>query len=278
MIGNIDGDLVAFRCAASVEPYGEEEIAILRADKLMRDLLYNTGSKSYNCYLSGKGNFRKKVYPDYKANRKDKEPPRWLQSCREYLSKEWNAIISSGNEADDLLGINQTDNSICISLDKDLRMIPGWHFNWLKNEKTYVTPVQGLQHLYKQMLIGDKADNIIGVWKIGEKKASGLIDDLEEESDMLNCVWNLYENDAERFWTNIQCLWIMRKENETWQDRVDNSILPNELKLVLEAKSDFMKSLMGDTSMELIMNPQMMSGTPVNGLVTDHIPLMEKLL
>ena len=47
MIANLDGDLIAFRCAASVGDLGEEEIAILRTDKLMRDLLYNTDSESY---------------------------------------------------------------------------------------------------------------------------------------------------------------------------------------------------------------------------------------
>ena len=161
MLGNIDGDLIAFRCSASVGLEGEEEIAILRTDKLMRDLLYNTESTSYNCYLSGRNNFRKKVNPEYKANRKDKEPPRWLQSCREYLIKEWNAVVSEGCEADDLLGINQHNtDSVCISLDKDLLMITGWHFRWLDNEKIFVTPDQGLKTFYKQMMIGDKSDNI----------------------------------------------------------------------------------------------------------------------
>ena len=82
MIANLDGDLIAFRCAASVGDLGEEEIAILRTDKLMRDLLYNTDSESYRCFISGRGNFRKIINPDYKANRKDKPPPKWLQSCR----------------------------------------------------------------------------------------------------------------------------------------------------------------------------------------------------
>ena len=275
MIGNIDGDLVCFRCSASVGLDGEEEIAILRTDKLMRDLLYNTESTSYNCYLSGRNNFRKKVNPEYKANRKDKEPPRWLQSCREYLIKEWNAVVSEGCEADDLLGINQHNtDSVCISLDKDLLMITGWHFRWLDNEKIFVTPDQGLKAFYKQMLIGDKSDNIFGVRGIGPVKAAGIIDTLDTEEEMISTVFKLYEEDAERFWMNAQCLWIMQREKETWQDRVEHSILPNQLQHVLEEKSGFMKSLMDAISTDQSMMPKMMSGILNNGDVMVVSPLI----
>ena len=241
----------------------------------MRDLLYNTESTSYNCYLSGRNNFRKKVNPEYKANRKDKEPPRWLQSCREYLIKEWNAVVSEGCEADDLLGINQHNtDSVCISLDKDLLMITGWHFRWLDNEKIFVTPDQGLKAFYKQMLIGDKSDNIFGVRGIGPVKAAGIIDTLDTEEEMINTVFKLYEEDAERFWMNAQCLWIMQREKETWQDRVEHSILPNQLQHVLEEKSGFMKSLMDAISTDQSMMPKMMSGILNNGDVMVVSPLI----
>ena len=154
-------------------------------------------------------------------------------------------MVSVGCEADDLLGINQHNtDSVCISLDKDLLMITGWHFRWLDNEKLFVTPDQGLKAFYKQMLIGDKSDNIFGVRGIGPVKAAGIIDTLDTEEEMINTVFKLYEEDAERFWMNAQCLWIMQREKETWQDRVDYSTLPETLQLVLETKSSFMRSLM----------------------------------
>jgi len=154
MIGLIDGDLVAFRCAASVEPNGEEEIAVLRCDRLMMELLHSTSSDAYNCFLTGSNNFRRKVNPEYKANRKDKEPPRFLQQCREFLIKEWNAQVSDGCEADDLLGIyQQKEDTKIISLDKDLLMVPGWHYNWLHSDTTFTTPLDGLRKFYKQMML-----------------------------------------------------------------------------------------------------------------------------
>jgi len=81
MILNVDADIVAFRCAASVEPSKkaepriltpeetafERDIAIARCDTLMRELIHTTQADTYNCFLSGRGNFRYKVYPEYKA-------------------------------------------------------------------------------------------------------------------------------------------------------------------------------------------------------------------
>ena len=272
MIGNIDGDLVSFRCAASVTDDGEEEIAILRADRLMRELIHLTGIDGYNCFISGGGNFRKKVNPQYKANRTT-EPPKYLQACREYLVKEWNAILANGCEADDLLGINQTDTSICISLDKDLLMIPGWHYSWeisgagwtKEATRSFTTPLEGIRTFYKQMLIGDVSDNIFGVRGIGKVKASKIIDEIEDEEEMIDIVHDLYDENSERFLMNAQCLWIMQREGETWVSRIKHLTLPDLLKQEVDAKYDYMISLMDDTSMEPITTPQMISGIPSNG-------------
>ena len=68
-------------------------------------------------------------------------------------------------------------------------MIPGWHFNWLQNEKSYVTPLGGIQHFYKQMLIGDKTDNIFGVTGIGPVKDVKIFFHC---SKFFNCFFNVY--------------------------------------------------------------------------------------
>jgi len=272
MIGLIDGDLVAFRTAASVTDDGEEEIAILRADRLMRELIHSTEIDGYNCFISGGGNFRKKVNPQYKANRTS-EPPKFLQACREFLVKEWNAVLANGCEADDLLGINQTDNSICISLDKDLLMIPGWHYsweisgaNWTKDaSRTYTTPLDGIRTFYKQMLIGDVSDNIFGVRGIGKVKASKILNEIEDESEMIEIVHDLYDEDSDRFLMNAQCLWIMQREGETWVSRIKHLTLPSLLQQEVAAKYEYMMSLMDVISTEVIMTPQMTSTIPYSG-------------
>lgn len=274
-IALIDADLVAFRCAATVQDYDPIDVAIYRVDVLMRQILEATESQEYRSFLTGRGNFRKIINPEYKANRKDKEPPCYLQECRDYLIKEWNTVVSDGCEADDLLGIAQTDETVICSLDKDLLMISGTHFNWTKLQYTHVDQLDGLRTFYKQMLIGDRSDNIFGVDKIGPVKAAKLIDHLEDEVDMINKVFSLYDWDEERFVMNAQCLWIMQNEDETWVHRSLELPLPSQLKLGMEKELKFMKSLKEDILMAQSTTKPATSGSHTNGTETeplDQIP------
>ena len=242
MIALIDADLVAYRCAATVTEDMEQDIAFYRMDVLVQQIIEATDVTGTILYLTGKNNFRKKINPEYKANRKDTVPPVYLQECRQYLVDNHNAVISDGCEADDLLGINQTQDTIICSLDKDLRMIPGNHYNWTKVELDRVTKQDGLRHFYKQMLIGDKSDNIFGVDKIGPVKAAKLIDHLDDEQDMFEAVWDKYNEDAARFVMNANCLWIQRNPGEIWANQ-QALTLPKECQQEVEASLEFMKSL-----------------------------------
>lgn len=218
-------------------------------DVLIQQIIEATDATKYRVYLSGKDNFRKKINLEYKANRKDTVPPVYLQDCRQYLLDNHSAVMSVGCEADDLLGIEQCDvetyetgETVICTLDKDLRMIPGNHYNWVKVELDTVAQQDGLRHFYKQMMIGDRSDNIFGVDKIGPVKAGKLIDHLDEEQDMFDVVYSKYEGDAKRFVMNANCLWIWRNQGETWACR-QNLVLPENLKLEVEASLKFMKSL-----------------------------------
>lgn len=243
MISLIDGDLISFRCAASAEEE-PESIALLRTDKLIRDILEATKAESYQCFLTGSNNFRKEINPEYKANRKDKPLPKHLNACREFLVVEWKSKVTDGIEADDALGIQQElynrvnhsmllenqlvgcKQTVICSLDKDLLQIPGMHYQWpiYNREGMFhnVLYLDGLKHFYKQMLIGDVSDNIKGVDGIGKVKASKLVDNCETEEEMMEIVCGLYK-DPDRFQINADCLWIMRNENEQWSDRCNRN-------------------------------------------------------
>ncbi len=207
----MDADLVVYRVAATcdTDEEGALEIALLRCDKLMQDICYATDSDNYRAFLTGRNNFRKRINPEYKANRKDTVPPRYLQQCRDFLIQNWNAEVTEGCEADDALGMAQNNDTIICTLDKDLDMIPGLHYNWVRNEIYDINEVDALRNFYKQLLIGDRSDNIFGVAGIGKVKAARLIDPLEYEEDMYKVVRDLY-NDDDRLCLNSECLWIWR--------------------------------------------------------------------
>ena len=214
MLGLLDGDIIAYRCAASAEN-DPVEIALIRTDRLLQEILNDTGASSFKCYLTGSDNFRKELFPDYKANRKQPRPVH-LDACREFLCKEYGAVVTDGHEADDELGMNQTEHTVACSIDKDLLQIPGKHYNFVKKEFREITHLDGIRHFYAQMLIGDRSDNIIGVDGIGEKKAAKLLNPLSTEEEMFDCVRELY-NDDYRFLLNGQLLWIWREYKGIWQ-------------------------------------------------------------
>lgn len=214
MIALIDADIVAYRVSAASEDT-DEAICLLRCDKQMHDLLYLTESTGYKAFLTGDNNFRKDIYSEYKANRKDKPKPKYLQLCREFLCSDWNATVSDGCEADDLLGCAQTDNTVICSIDKDLLQIAGSHYNWVKNESYVQTVAGGIRFFYQQLLMGDKADNIPGVRGLGEVKAKRFLEGCETEQELFETCQGLYNDDALMDLYG-KLLWIWRYEGDIW--------------------------------------------------------------
>lgn len=227
MIALVDADIVAYRCSASAE-HEPKEIAVLRIEHMMRDILRESNSDTYRCFLTGKNNFRYDLYPEYKANRKDKPKPVHLQACRDYLVETWNAVISEGCEADDLIGIAATDcedpmSFVVCSIDKDLKMIAGHHFNFVTKELSFVTPIEGLKSFYKQLILGDVSDNIPGFdgkarqkWPKFMQHHHDYIDMCSNDIDMYEYVKGIYTNEANDINLNGALLYIQRSQGELW--------------------------------------------------------------
>lgn len=210
----IDGDIVAYRCAASAENE-EEWVAVVRTEKLLDDICKATDAEEHKIFLSGENNFRYQIDPQYKANRKDKPKPKWLEACKNVLIEYYGAIITDGCEADDALGMHQSLDTTIVSTDKDLLQIPGKHFRFVSNEFLDISHVDGLRSFYRGLLIGDTADNIKGVVGIGKVRAGKLIDYLEHECEMFEVVQHYY-NDNERLLRNGQLMHLWRFQNDIW--------------------------------------------------------------
>lgn len=221
MLALIDGDSVAYRCAAASEN-DEEWVAISRCAESIELTLKRLDVTSFKVWLSDSPdkNFRYKLYPAYKANRPP-ERPRHLARLKEFLTQEWNASVAEGQEADDALGIQQchSENSIICANDKDMLMIPGMHYNFVKGTLLEQSYIGGMRHFYKQCLSGDRVDNIIKpdhLKGFGEKKIKALLDSCEDEVEMFEAVQNKYNND-EALLLNGRLLWVRRNENEFWE-------------------------------------------------------------
>lgn len=230
----IDGDIVAYRCAATCEGL-PRDIAEVRTDDLIRRILHETNAQQYKVFLSGSNNFRYEVYPDYKANRKDKPRPEHWNNCKEFLVTQWKAEITDGYEADDALGIEQMasgTDSVIASIDKDLLQIPGYHYDFVKGIERFVSPIDALRHFHKQIITGDGSDNIPafdgkirnGVPKFVQRLLDP-IDSMTTEEEMYNYAASKYEDGygihfdnhaINVMHRNAKCLYIMKKENDKY--------------------------------------------------------------
>lgn len=234
-----------------VEPV---ENALHLVKKTINSILEETGATEYIVLLTGKDNFREKIatIAPYKGNRDPNHKPHWYQDIRTYLIRKYNANIIDGQEADDAMGILQyqdymstykksmglifeekdrmTANIIICSIDKDMNMIPGWHYNFKEGRKYWIDEKQAIKNFYLQLLTGDKTDNIIGIPGIGPVKAAWLLEDCNTEVDMYWKCFKSYEDyygddkvvdsnmSVEDILNeNAQLLWIRREKEQQWQ-------------------------------------------------------------
>ena len=221
MIALIDSDILCYRVGAVTEEENEntaiETMAVYLEDMLMFDLL---DCEEHELFLTGKQNFRfdVAVTAPYKGNRKDKAKPKHLPLLREYLQVSWDASVSDWQEADDDIAIRATElgeDCIIASIDKDFLQVPGWHYNFVKKVKKHVTPEEGLRFFYKQILMGDSADNIKGMHRVGEVTATKMLADFTTEMQLYKCC--VEAMGEERVLENARLLWLRRIPNQMWE-------------------------------------------------------------
>jgi 5'-3' exonuclease len=182
----IDADILIYRIGFATQDE-TESTAIRTMAGFLEDLLLIDlpEVQTWELFLTGKNNFRmeKAVTAPYKGTRKSEKPTHY-HLLREYLVLSWDALVVDGMEADDMLAIRATElgeDSVIVTLDKDLDQVVGWHYNFAKQTKYYITEEEGKLNFYKQFLTGDTVDNIKGVRGIGPKKADKLLADKTEQ-------------------------------------------------------------------------------------------------
>lgn len=280
----IDGDILVYEMACSVETpiyvvasaiYQKRSTAELKAKSKglsvtkrrnigsmnqvrmnlrakLKTIFENVGSRTYEMYLTAsavKQNFRADIATllPYKGNRIDLERPFYYEKVRELLVNEYKAIMITGQEADDILGIRQYEIAkqhgnfefSCIAtIDKDLQMIEGNHYHLKKHLLTTVSEEEGLKHFYCQLLKGDCIDNIPGIVKLlkitnRDEEAKKLIYSrpgylarLEEfklthtAQECYNYVKTIYESygfGSKELLEIGRLLWIRRDYNQLWE-------------------------------------------------------------
>jgi len=222
MIALVDADVVAYRIAFGCND-DPDKVAIAKAAEFLEDLVF-TFANADDCegYLTGKDNFRHQIAKtvQYKANRVA-EKPRHLGIIREYMISAWAFSVQEKQEADDAISIRayamgEEDYIIC-SIDKDLNNVRGWHYDFNKNERYFVKEEDAIKNFYRQVLTGDRVDNVPGLSGIGPKKAEKILEDCVTEEELYSAVLKAYDGNLEYLTEQGQLLWIRRKEGELWK-------------------------------------------------------------
>jgi hypothetical protein len=217
----IDGDILVYRIGFASQDT-TDKLAIARMAEFLEELVMRPDVGDYQGFLTGSNNYRNEIAKTapYKGNRVGEKPIHY-DLLREYLQKAWAFEMQEGQEADDAIGIAayafpDPEDYLIMTLDKDLDMIRGWHYNFIKNKKYLIEEYDGIVNFYKQILTGDRVDNIVGLKGIGPVKAAKLLKDCVTEIDMYKAVLAAYDNDEERVLENARLLWIRREPNQIW--------------------------------------------------------------
>lgn len=194
-IALLDGDIFAFQSATrgeqTMEFWGGHTATTINLDYAKRNIeariktcLDRIGTDRVWVCLSDPGRryFRHDLWPEYKGHRTG-PPPALLGQMKQYLRDNYEVYDKPLLEADDVLGIIQTQlqskgitNSVIVSTDKDMLQIPGFHLNsdHVDDGVFERTAEEGaLWHLV-QTLWGDSTDNYPGRKGTGEKRAPAI--------------------------------------------------------------------------------------------------------
>lgn len=169
-----------------------------QVDRFIKSVMELTKS---NAYMGFMGNEDRKCFRDdsYKYNHyKGSRPPeadfmiKWRAIIRQRMTDYWKFHSINFLEADDMICYmahvmtrttdlsDLSDTFIICSPDKDLKQIPGIHFDYKKEDVTQayqiILPAEANKKLWVQVIMGDSSDSIAGVPGLGEVKARAILD------------------------------------------------------------------------------------------------------
>jgi hypothetical protein len=257
MIPLIDADVLRYEVGAICEreegdpsswDYCEE---VLRR-KIEQICVAAGGTRPPILFLTGKENFRNDVAVSkpYKGKRKPDKPYHW-QNITVFMFNQYDTRLVEGLEADDLMAIEQCSaakwykeeyQTVICTRDKDLRMVPGWHYGWecgaqreygplLVDDKGAIELIEhttpsgkvvkklkgtGMWFFYSQLLTGDGVDNIPGLPRCGPVKAYSILMD-SDGTDTWEIVKQVYEEggyDEAYLYEQVDLLWMVRELHE----------------------------------------------------------------
>lgn len=225
----IDADVLAYQSAFTAQAniqWDEElwtvhsDLAIAKTWIIDRLETFKKRMKADDFILaiSDKNNFRRKLFPDYKANRRSKFAPIGLNPIRDWMAEEYGTVIYPNLEADDVLAIlaterpNRNDKRVIVSIDKDFKGVPCTFYDFNKGEMHEIDEEQANKYHLMQTIAGDSTDGFKGVPGIGVVKAMRLLDNNGATWDTVLKAYSDVGMTEEEALTNAWMAYLIRKD------------------------------------------------------------------
>jgi len=198
----IDADSLMFLAGTSVQDSRNEALGAAAINSYVYGIFKATKATHYiGFYQERSFNFRYEIYPEYKANRKDREEPEWVTFWRprmkKILKEQWKFLnVSPFNiESDDAVNIAyqklapefDEKDLILSHNDKDLNNIYSEYtdahlwYNYKTRAWFRVRKERSIYFFWAQCIIGDGGDNIKGIFGKGKVFAEKLLLPIQRE-------------------------------------------------------------------------------------------------
>lgn len=250
----LDSDGPAYRAAATVKTL---DTALRKFIKLALTQMFLTNSEHGKLYLTASGCAKayRDCYPTikpYQGNRGGKAKPPLLEPLRcaiariaeegsSMLPPQLSVELHHYWEADDAMIMDahtQGDLGLVESADKDLRLTPGPYleqetgvvdiiqnrYGWIDEAYTPAGKLKvkghGTKFFLAQLLMGDKADNVVGLSKldganIAERGALNFLMPIEDENEAIDAILRAYIRNGQNALAEAECLWLRRHQNDS---------------------------------------------------------------
>lgn len=202
----IDGDTLVYESTTATEKaiqwdgdlwtlHGFLPEAVEHFDKLVKDIREIVEADEVIIALSAADpqRWRESIMPTYKQHRRDKRKPLLYTGIRQHCHDTYKAMERPKLEGDDILGIMATHpdlsilkkgtERIVVSIDKDMKTIPGLHYNYGKEEFFSISEHDANYWHLSQAVTGDTTDGYPGCPGIGKVTADKLLAPYWEPQD-----------------------------------------------------------------------------------------------
>ena len=156
-------------------------------------------------FSGSKGNFRKLITSNYKANRKKAELPPLLNEMHQFVKDQYDSVYGYGVETDDMVArywFNLSrevgrDEVMIVSIDKDYKQFPCLMYNYHYKHQVIldISEDEAMYNFYEQMIIGDTADNVQYFKGKGRVFASKWLKDCETKYQYTKKMYELFKQE-----------------------------------------------------------------------------------